>query len=257
MSMSKKFYLFLASILVIHFLFVFAKERPSEKTALKVPAITALAAETDVTATNSDETSNNSLYSLYETLNLADLGLSKDAFKYGLKGYEYLRSTGKIQNDKIISIADFSLPSRKKRLFVIDVKNNKVLFNTYVSHGRNSGREVAQEFSNEPESYKSSLGFYVTGSTYNGKHGYSMQLMGEEAGFNDNALSRAIVMHSAEYVSESVAKMQGYIGRSLGCPALSPEMYKPVIEKIKGGSCLFIYSPNKYYLAHSKIINKA
>jgi hypothetical protein len=258
MLMSKKLYFILisASILAIHTLFVFAKNKPSDKPSVKVPNLTAIAAETDLTDATSNVNDNQSS-NLYNNLNLAGLGLSKEAFDYGMKGFDYLRSTGKVNNDNIISIVDFSLPSSKKRLFVIDLKNNKVLFNTYVSHGRNSGREMAQEFSNAPESYKSSLGFYVTGSTYNGKHGYSMQLNGEEAGFNDNALSRAIVMHSAEYVGESIAKMQGYIGRSLGCPALSPDMYKPVIEKIKGGSCLFLFSPNKYYLSHSKIINRA
>jgi hypothetical protein len=253
MSMSKKLYLIIASVLIIHTLFVFAKNKPSDKSIVTVPNLTEMAAEADATSTVSDDQSK----SIYDNLDLARLGLSREAFNYGMKGFEYLRSTGKINNDNLISIVDFSLPSNKKRLFVLDLRNNRVLFNTYVSHGRNSGREIAQEFSNEPESYKSSLGFYVTGGTYNGKHGYSMQLMGEEAGFNDNALSRAIVMHSADYVSESVAKMQGYVGRSLGCPALSPDMYKPVIEKIKGGSCLFLYSPNKYYLSHSKIINKA
>jgi hypothetical protein len=190
-------------------------------------------------------------------LNLETLGLSRQAFEYGIKGFEYLRSKGKINNDRIISIVDFSLASSKKRLFVIDLKNNKVLFHTYVSHGRGSGREMAQEFSNQPESFKSSLGFYVTGGTYEGKHGYSMRLMGEEQGFNNNALSRAIVMHSADYINENVIKSQGFIGRSLGCPALSPTMYKPVIEKIKNGSCLFLFSPNKYYISHSKIINRA
>jgi hypothetical protein len=84
-----------------------------------------------------------------------------------------------------------------------------------------------------------------------------MRLMGEERGFNDNALSRAIVMHSAEYINESIIKSQGFIGRSLGCPALSPTIYKPVIEKIKNGTCLFLYSPNKTYLTHSKLINKS
>jgi hypothetical protein len=260
MSMSKKLYFILisASILVIHTLFVFAKNKPTDKPSVKVPNLTAIAANADADVTDANSNVNdNEPSSIYNNLNLAGLGLSKEAFDCGMKGLQYLHSNGKVNNDNIISIVDFSLPSSKKRLFVIDLKNNKVLFHTYVSHGRNSGREVAQEFSNAPESFKSSLGFYVTGGTYNGKHGYSMQLNGEEAGFNDNALSRAIVMHSADYVGESIAKMQGYIGRSLGCPALSPDMYKPVIEKIKGGSCLFLYSPNKYYLTHSKIINRA
>ncbi len=243
--------LFLTSVFLIHFLFVFAKSKPVDaplEIMADVPA--------DINSTVSDDHANNQL-SLYDKLNLESLGLSKQAFEYGIKGFENLLSSGKIHNAQIISIVDFSLPSSKKRLFVIDLKNSKVVFNTYVSHGRGSGREKAQEFSNEPESFKSSLGFYVTGGTYAGKHGYSMRLMGEEAGFNSNALSRAIVMHSADYINENVIKTQGFIGRSLGCPALSPTIYKPVIEKIKNGSCLFLYSPNKYYLSHSKLINRA
>jgi hypothetical protein len=173
-----------------------------------------------------------------------------------MKGYSFLQASGKLQNDNLISIVDFSLPSSRKRLFIIDLKNNKLVYNTYVAHGRNSGREMASEFSNQPESNKSSLGAYVTGGTYIGKHGYSMRLLGEEKGINDNANSRAIVMHSAAYVSEGAIRMQGFIGRSLGCPALPENLYKPIIEKIKNGSCLYLYSPDKNYAAHSQIIRK-
>lgn len=254
--MSKKLTLFVSSVILIHFLFVFAKSKPFETPVVNAVEITTADNATDVTASVSDDNANNKS-AIYNNLNLESLGLSRQAFESGIKGFEYLLSTGKLHNDQIISIVDFSLPSSKKRLFVIDLKNNKVLFNTYVSHGRNSGRELAQEFSNDAESFKSSLGFYVTGGTYDGKHGFSMRLMGEEPGFNDNALSRSIVMHCAEYINESVIKTQGFIGRSLGCPALSPTIYKPVIEKIKNGTCLFLYSPNKNYLTRSKIINRA
>jgi hypothetical protein len=251
--------LVLFSVFLIHFLFVFAKSTPTgfsvdnpvEAGTDVVPVI-----DTDVTTTVSDDQPNNK-YFLYDVLKLNSLGLSRQAFEFGIKGFEHLLSQGKLHNDQIISIVDFSLASSKKRLFIIDLKNSRVLFHTYVSHGRGSGRKTAREFSNEPESYKSSLGFYVTGGTYQGKHGYSMRLSGEEPGFNNNALSRAIVMHSADYINESIIKTQGFIGRSLGCPALSPSVYKPVIEKIKNGTCLFLYSPNKYYLSHSRIINRA
>jgi hypothetical protein len=179
------------------------------------------------------------------------------AFESALKGFNSLRAAGKLVNDNILSIVDFSLPSSEKRLFVIDLKNFKVLFNTYVAHGRNSGKEFANQFSNDPESFKSSLGFYVTKDTYNGAHGFSLHLEGEEKGINDNAYSRSIVMHSAPYVDECVVKSQGFIGRSLGCPALSPKVYKSIIEKIKNGSCLFLYSPNPYYLSHSRLLQVA
>jgi hypothetical protein len=192
---------------------------------------------------------------LFTNLHLKNLGLSEQAFQYALKGYNYLISAGKIQNDGILSIIDFSLPSSEKRLFVIDLKKCALLFNTYVSHGRNSGKEMANEFSNAPQSFKSSLGFYLTSNTYFGKHGYSLRLEGEEAGINDNALDRGIVMHSASYVNENIIQKQGYIGRSEGCPAVPESIYKPIIEKIKNKSCLFIYSPDKNYFSHSPILN--
>lgn len=194
---------------------------------------------------------------LYSKMNLKSLGLSENAFNYAFQGYEYLLSKHKLNNKNTLTIVDFGLPSSAKRLFVIDVKNKKLLFNTYVAHGRNSGKEYANQFSNEPESYKSSLGFYITRGTYNGAHGYSLQLEGEERGINDNALSRAIVMHSADYVNKNLIKQQGYIGRSLGCPALPKELYKPIIKEIKDGSCLFIYSPNQKYASRSKILKMA
>jgi hypothetical protein len=194
---------------------------------------------------------------LYDSMRLSASGLSKQAFNYAVQGYKYLLTAGKIKNDGVLSIIDFTLPSCAKRLFVIDLKSYALLFNTYVSHGRNSGKALANEFSNDLNSFKSSLGFYVTSGTYNGKHGYSLKLEGEEQGINDNALNRGIVMHCAPYVSESYIKSQGYIGRSEGCPAVSPKVYKPIIKKIKDGSCLFMYSPNEYYLSHSAILKSA
>ena len=193
-------------------------------------------------------------YHLYDSLQLEDLGLSKQAFIEGVKGYDVLRAAGKLTNDHILSIVDFSLPSTQKRLFVLDMKKFKLLFNTYVAHGRNSGKEFASQFSNSPESNMSSLGFYVTKQTYNGQHGLSLKLQGEEKGINDNAESRAIVVHCADYVSEKTIKALGYIGRSLGCPALPPKYTKPIIETIKDGSCLFVYSPSEKYLSKSPIL---
>lgn len=194
---------------------------------------------------------------LYQSINLDDAGLSKQAFDNAIKGYLYLKSQGKLDHEDVISIVDFSLSSTKKRLFVIDLKNGKVLYNTYVAHGRNSGKEFANVFSNDPESFKSSLGFYVTKGTYNGQHGFSLRLEGEEKGINDNAFKRAIVMHSADYVDKKLISSQGYIGRSLGCPALPKEVYKPIIEKIKNGTCLFIYGKSEDYLAKSKLLQLA
>jgi hypothetical protein len=192
---------------------------------------------------------------VYESLELSKLGLSKEAFDYAMKGHDYLAANGKLQNEDIISIVDFSLPSSQKRLFIVDLKNNKLLFHTYVSHGRGSGGVMATDFSNQQDSHKSSLGFYVTSDTYMGKHGLSMRLLGQDKGFNDNANDRAVVMHSASYVSEEAIKRQGCIGRSHGCPAVPEELNKPIIETVKKGTCLFLYSPNQQYAANSTIIN--
>jgi hypothetical protein len=194
---------------------------------------------------------------LFSTLNLQEKGLSQQAFDYALQGYNALLAAGKLKNDSVISIIDFGLTSNKKRLFVIDLKNHDLLFNTYVSHGKNSGLEEATSFSNDMDSYKSSLGFYITADTYKGKHGYSLKLEGEEKGINDNALSRGIVMHAADYVNESFIQKRGFIGRSQGCPALPQNIYKDVIAKIKDGSCLFIYSPDRCYISHSDILKPA
>jgi hypothetical protein len=192
---------------------------------------------------------------LYDSLQLDELGLSEDAFNYAVKGFENLKKTGKIHNERVLSIIDFTKPSSQKRLFVLDVESFKILFNTYVAHGRNTGEAFASHFSNRPESFQSSLGFYITEGTYTGKNGYSMQLEGMEYGINHRAEERAIVVHGAPYVSEGFIRSKGYIGRSHGCPALPEKLNKPIIEKIKNGSCLFIYSNDKAYLQQSKLLN--
>lgn len=234
-------------IFLISLPFVSARLKP-----VKLPVTTA--AEKVAASAGSNETLAK-LY-IYDSLQLNELGLSKQAFVEGIKGYNYLRNQGKLDNDDILSIVDFSLPSTQKRLFVIDLHNLKLLFNTYVAHGRNSGKEFANKFSNSPESNMSSLGFYITQQTYNGEHGLSLRLEGEEKGINDNAASRAIVIHCADYVSEATIKALGYIGRSLGCPALPKKYTKPIIETIKDGSCLFVYSPSKKYLSKSEILQQ-
>ena len=196
-----------------------------------------------------------SKFYIYDSLGLAELGLSRVAFEKALKGYHILLSSGKIQHENIISIIDFSLSSNKKRLFVIDIDRDSLIYNTYVAHGKKSGMMLPTKFSNKPESRKSSLGFFITGDTYSGKKGYSLRLLGAEKGINDNAFKRGIVMHSATYVDEDIIESQGFIGRSYGCPALPANIYKDVIETIKQGSCLFIYSPDIYYAKHSRIMH--
>ena len=193
---------------------------------------------------------------IFDSLRLGRLGLGRVAYDYAMIGYTRLKSKGLLANSSILSIIDFSISSAKKRLFVLDMKNYKLLFVTYVAHGRNSGTSQALYFSNEAESFKSSIGFYLTGVTYAGEHGYSMRLKGYEAGYNDKAEERAIVMHSADYVSEVLIKQQGYIGRSLGCPALAPEVYKQVINKIKNRTCLFIYGTSGNYIQNSGMLKQ-
>jgi hypothetical protein len=153
-----------------------------------------------------------------------------------------------------MAIVDFSQPSSHRRLYILDMKNYKVLFNTLVAHGRNSGKEWASSFSNKPSSYKSSPGFYITGDTYIGSNGFSLRLNGIEKGINDKAFARAIVMHGADYVSESYIAAQGYIGRSQGCPAVPAEEVYPIINTIKNGTCLFVYVPDKHYVSRSPLL---
>ncbi|MDX2432773.1 MAG: murein L,D-transpeptidase catalytic domain family protein [Bacteroides sp.] len=154
-------------------------------------------------------------------------------------------------NEDIVSIIDFSKPSTEKRLFILDLKNQKLLYHTYVAHGKNTGQNEALKFSNTKGSNSSSLGLYSTAESYVGKHGYSLRLDGLEKGFNDNARSRAVVMHSANYVSEDFIKKYGRLGRSFGCPAVPVEHSKEIIDLIKGGSCLYIYADDETYLENS------
>lgn len=199
---------------------------------------------------------NASLYNVYDSLQLKERGLSRKVFDYALNGFKKIRAAGGIENDRILSILDFTKPSSDKRLFIIDIKNTKLLFNTYVAHGMKSGKEFARAFSNAMESNKSSLGFYKTADTYVGKNGYSMRLIGLEKGFNDNAYRRDIVIHAADYVNEGTIRSKGWIGRSWGCPALPEGLNKPIIDKIKNGTCLFIFGTDKKYLLRSAMLRK-
>jgi hypothetical protein len=192
---------------------------------------------------------------LYDRLDLDSLELSYEAFALAIAGYRNLVASGAVVNKDILSIVDFSLPSSRKRLFVIDLNRDSLLFNTYVSHGRNSGMEQATRFSNKVNSFQSSLGFFVTGNTYKGEHGYSLRLQGLEKGINDNAFDRGIVIHAADYVNEKLARQRGYIGRSLGCPAVPVALHKPIIKTIKDGSCLFLYGSDSNYTATSPLMN--
>ena len=173
-------------------------------------------------------------------------------FERAIAGYNRMGSFDK----NILTVIDFTKPSTEKRLFVIDLKLKKVLFISYVAHGRNSGEKYATSFSNREGSFKSSLGFYNTENTYYGKNGYSLVLDGLERGINDKAKERAIVMHGATYADPSTIRSCGRLGRSLGCPALPLAVSKKIIDTIKGGTLLYIHGDDKTYASRSTFIKQ-
>jgi len=193
--------------------------------------------------------------SLFNELKLDEKGLSINALELAVKGYLQLQQTG-LLTKPLLSIVDLSQSSRDKRFYLLDIEHKKLLENTYVAHGRNSGEDIATAFSNDLGSEKSSLGFYVTKDIYKGKHGMSLKIEGLEQGFNDNAENRSIVVHGANYVNAGRVQ-SNYMGRSQGCPALPNTEYKKIINEIKNGSALFIYSNNENYLNKSQVLNSS
>lgn len=193
--------------------------------------------------------------SFYECLDFSKFSLPQfESFSKAFEGYEQLKLQGKIENE-VLTIVDFSLSSKEERMWVIDMKTKEVIFQSLVAHGRNSGFEFAENFSNQSESYKSSLGFYLTGEEYQGKHGTSLRLDGMEFGINDNARDRAVVIHGADYVTKDFVKTHGRLGRSQGCPAVPYAIHKELIATIKNKSVLFIYHPSRNYVAKSKLVS--
>lgn len=172
------------------------------------------------------------------------------AFEQAIAGYNKIEQ----KNKEILTLVDFSKPSTEERFYVFDMRHKKLLFSSLVSHGKNSGGNYATSFSNKNGSLKSSLGFFLTENTYQGKNGYSLVLNGLEKGINDRAKERAIVIHGAAYSNPSVIASSGRLGRSFGCPALPQSVSKPIINTIKGGSLLFIYANNQNYLSYSPIL---
>lgn len=193
---------------------------------------------------------------LYEEFAAVNANMpSQVSFAYALTGYTKLEGENKIKN-QLLTIVDFSLPSTEKRMWILDMEENKILYHTYVSHGQNTGGNMATNFSNTPNSLQSSLGFYVTAETYYGKNGLSLFIDGMEKEFNSKARERYVVIHGADYAKEESIKKLGRLGRSYGCPAVPTEVAIEIINKIKGGSALFIYSGSKDYLEKSTYINE-
>lgn len=188
---------------------------------------------------------------LYQSMQLEGV-VNWQAFRQAVTGY--YRIEGKRR--EVLTLIDFSLPSTAKRLFVFDMAQHRLLYSSVVAHGKNSGENYATSFSNEYGSYKSSLGFYLTASTYQGRNGYSLILDGLEKGINDRARERAIVVHGAAYANPSVASRGGRLGRSFGCPALPQELSRPIIDAIKGGSVMYIYADKSEYLAQSTVLKE-
>jgi hypothetical protein len=188
----------------------------------------------------------NHIKDLYAACQLKQKGLSYEVFRLGIIGYYNMKQKAILGKD-IISIVDFEKPSTEERLWIIDINNKKLLHHSLVAHGKKSGENKATTFSNCQSSNMSSVGFYVTRNTYSGKHGLSLVIDGLDEKYNSNAKSRAVVIHSADYVSEEFIKCNGRLGRSQGCPAIPVENHEKVINTLKDGTALFIHSPCVHY----------
>lgn len=179
------------------------------------------------------------------------------ALETALTALHRLEATGaRVRSDALLLI-DYSKPSTEPRLWVFDLAHGRLLFQELVAHGRNSGANYASHFSNAPNSLMSSLGVFLTGDTYIGKHGLSLRLEGMEKGINDNSMERGIVMHSADYVSSVLADREGRLGRSWGCPAVRPAIAHKLIEAVKGGVLMLAYYPEKAWLRASALAGPA
>jgi len=212
----------------------------------------------EVNAMNESARVENYISVLYKQLDFSSFNrLSYVVFDKAMHGYINLKNAGKLNNQKeLISICDFNQSSVVERLWVIDLAAKKVLFNTYVAHGQGTGEDCAVQFSNKPNSHKSSIGFYVTTEPYIGDHGLSLRMQGMDQGFNDAAFDRDIVVHGAEYVCDKYICENQRLGRSWGCPAVPLEFAEPIVNTIKDGTCLFIYYPEPKYLCSAYWLNK-
>lgn len=193
--------------------------------------------------------------SLYKDFSSTNTSIpAMPVFEKAVKGYTQLEESGKV-GKKILTVIDFELSSKKKRMWILDMESKKVLFNTYVSHGKNTGGEFATKFSNTVNSLQSSLGFYITDETYYGKNGLSLFIDGMEEGINNNARKRYVVIHGADYAEASFIDRIGRLGRSYGCPAVPNTIAKEVIGTIKQKSVVYIHKNDKDYLQNSSLLD--
>ncbi|MFL5728837.1 MAG: murein L,D-transpeptidase catalytic domain family protein [Cytophagaceae bacterium] len=198
-------------------------------------------------ASNNTAVFENYIKDIYTSTGLREKGLSYEVFRLGMVGYYNMKHKDLLSDKGILGIVDFDKPSTEQRLWIIDVNKKEVLYHSLVAHGKKSGENKATNFSNCQSSNMSSVGFYVTRNTYTGKHGLSLVIDGLDKNFNSNAKERAVVIHSADYVSEDFIKCNGRLGRSQGCPAIPVENHEQVINTLKDGTALFIHSPCVHY----------
>lgn len=178
--------------------------------------------------------------------------LAASVFEFAYNGYLRMLDAGKVLRPGIITVIDYSLSSNVPRLWVLDLASRRIIVNALVAHGQGTGAEFAEKFSNRENSHQTSLGFYTTGGTYQGEHGLSLYLHGMDPGFNDAAFSRSVVLHGAAYVSESFIQANKRLGRSWGCPAVSEALAPELIRLLQGGTCMFLYFPDRTYLSASR-----
>jgi hypothetical protein len=181
-------------------------------------------------------------------------GLRPDVLRLALDASGRASAEGLVPRPELLTVIDYSIASTEPRLWVFDIARQKLLFHELVAHGKNSGGNIPDRFSNIEGSLQTSLGLFVTAGTYVGSNGYSLRMKGLEKGVNDRAWSRAIVMHGAPYVSRSAIKALGRLGKSWGCPALRPEISRTLIDTIKDGSPIFAYYPEQTWLASSRFL---
>lgn len=185
----------------------------------------------------------------------ASLGsLEPAVFDLALNAATCAVRAGKVSNPKTLTVIDYSRPSTQERLWVIDLATHSLLYEELVAHGQGSGGQTATLFSNQPETHRTSLGLFVTDTTYVGKNGYSLRLDGLDEGINDRARERAIVMHGAPYVSRQFVKTTGRLGRSWGCPAIRNDIAREMIDRVKGGGLVFAYYPDQQWLKSSRFL---
>ena len=187
-----------------------------------------------------------------EAATLAGLapGLSQEAIREALAAVGCAKARGIAPEADRLAIADYTRPSQQRRLWIFDLQQNRVLFQEFVAHGKGSGFDVPTEFSNHNDSHQSSLGLFVTDETYQGSNGYSLKLVGLSGQLNDLALARRIVMHGAAYVAPDRARQIGRLGRSFGCPAVRPQVARPIIDALKEGQFLYAYGPGSAAAEH-------